>query len=76
MTKEDFDNKVLLCKTCGQKPVLEGVTSLFDVTRTNVKYRVICPECAWEDGQLGNKTGLCKTPEGALKAWNKRYGIK
>lgn len=81
MNKEYFNEHVLNCKECGHKPTLVKVSkssSLFDLNENNndVKFQVICEECRWIDGDFGNKTGLCNTPESALKIWNKKFGLK
>lgn len=75
MTEEYFEKHVLKCKVCGDIPILLSETSLFPKTGDK-KYRVVCWSCKWDDGEYGSKTGLCKTPENALKIWNKKFGTK
>lgn len=75
MTEEYFKDHVLKCKKCGDIPLLTVETPMFSDSKED-KYRVICWSCKFEDGTYGNKTGLCKTPENALKAWNRRFGKK
>ena len=73
MMKKYFEEHVLKCKNCGSKPLLiEEVP--FTSKSGQKKFRVICWECKWRDGEFGNKTGLCETPESALKIWNKKFG--
>ena len=76
MDKKYFEENVIKCKVCGSIPTMAKVTkgSIFSLTTddSNAKYCVICEECEWEDGSGSQRTGLCKTPEGALKAWNKK----
>lgn len=40
------------------------------------KYKIICWNCKWEDGEYkdNSRTGLCKTPESALRIWNNKFG--
>ena len=75
MTEEYFKSHALACKKCGNIPELLIETSLYSKTNTE-KYSGVCWSCKWEDGEYGNKTGLCKTPERALYMWNKVFGLK
>lgn len=75
MTEEYFNEHALKCNKCGSKPLLVTENSMY-AKNDDDKYRVICWGCKWEDGEYGNRTGLCKTPESALKTWNKRFGAK
>lgn len=72
MTKEYFESHVLKCRKCGCIPRI--VVEKDIIPNTDIRgYRIICLECNWADGDFSdNKTGLCKTPENALKAWNKK----
>ena len=74
MTEEYFKKHVLNCNKCGSKPLLVSDSSVLSKTDEE-KYRVICWTCKWDCGEHGNKTGLCKTPESALKSWNKHFGL-
>lgn len=77
MTEEYFNEHVSKCKKCGNKPLLIVEKSMFSKTNDE-KYRVVCWNCKWEDGDYSNnsRTGLCKTPEAALKIWNDKYGME
>lgn len=75
MTEVYFKSHALVCKKCGNKPEIIIETSLCSKTSTE-KYRAVCWSCKWTDGENGNKTILCKTPERALKVWNKEFGVK
>lgn len=81
MTEEYFNSHVLRCERCGSIPkmIKETKGSLFSISDKNNdtgKYRIVCWTCKWDCGEMGNKTGLCKSPENALKVWNKKYGAK
>lgn len=72
MTEEYFESHVLKCRKCGCIPRIVVEKDIIPNTNTR-GYRIICWECKWTDGDLNNnKTGLCKTPENALKAWNQK----
>ena len=75
MTKEYFNNHVKRCKKCGNIPQLVSETTLFAKSNES-KYKIICWNCKWEDGEYkdNSRTGLCKTPESALRIWNNKFG--
>lgn len=80
MDKKYFEENVLKCKVCGSTPTMARMSkgSVFSLTEdcNDVKYCVICEECEFEDGSGSQRTGLCKTPENALKAWNKKMKVE
>lgn len=75
ITEEYFKANVKPCKKCGSIPTLITETSIWSKTN-EPKCRAVCWNCKWEDGEYGEKTGLCKTPETALKQWNSKHGKK
>lgn len=72
MDKKYFEENVVKCNKCGSIPTIVTETPLMSLNGKETRYRVVCWECKWEDGEYGNKTGLCLSPENALEAWNKK----
>lgn len=72
MDKKYFEKNVKKCNKCGSIPKIVAETPLMSANSEETKYRVVCWKCKWEDGEDGNKTGLCSSPEKALESWNKK----
>lgn len=69
MTFEEFQNEATICVNCDELPVIEEEAKrlYFTEAEPRTKYICYCPRCRW----LGQKSGRCKTPENAVKSWNK-----
>lgn len=81
MTREYFDSHVLKCKRCGGVPelVAEVKSGLFTRDMKNdddVRYRVVCYDCEWNEGADTSATRRNRSPQGALNSWNKNFGLK
>ena len=70
MTKEQFDEQATICTVCDSSPLLrkEIKEIMFSGEPPKVNYICYCPECFW----AGQKSGYCKSPEGAIKSWNRK----
>lgn len=70
MTKEEFISEAICCPLCCGEPIIrhEIVEELFSDKPALERFICRCPMCYY----MGLKTGYCKTPEGAVKSWNKK----
>lgn len=80
MTEEYFKEHALKCKVCGSTPELvEEVKGGFwggKADENSTRYRVYCYDCDYNCGSGTRTTRRNKTPYGALKSWNKHFGLK
>lgn len=70
MTKEQFDEQATICTICDSSPLLKKETKeiLFTSEQPKEFYVCYCPMCYWS----GHRSGYCKTPEAAIKSWNRK----
>ena len=68
--QEWFEKHAKKCNTCGNIPTMVQVTDLFKVNQV-LGYKVYCEDCKWEWGD-GWETRICKSPENAVRAWNRK----
>jgi len=70
MTAEEFSAEAIVCSYCGEEPKLvkETVEELFSGKPPRERYICRCDACSY----MGFKSGRCKTPEAAVRSWNKK----
>lgn len=73
MTKEEFSEQAISCPECGDEPILRHdiKETMFTDKPPKEVYFCKCPCCEW----MGLKSGFCKSPEGAVKSWNKKVAL-
>ena len=70
MTEEQFKAEVICCNACCEEPVIihQKKETLFSDDNPKEYYVCQCPRCFY----MGYKSGYCKTPEGAVRSWNRK----
>lgn len=75
MNEKYFNDNVIKCKKCASVPTLVKEVksdSFINGKDEEVRYKVVCLNCKWENGSGSCETRACKSAEGALKSWNKK----